>query len=500
MHAATLTVDPAARIAEVDPRLYGSFVEHMGRCVYEGIFEPDHPLADESGFRTDVADLVRELGVPVIRYPGGNFVSGYNWEDGIGPADERPRRLDLAWRSLETNQVGVDEFIPWCKSVGSDPMMAVNLGTRGVDAARSLVEYCNIGSGTEWSDLRRRNGAQDPYGVKLWCLGNEVDGPWQIGHKTAHEYAQLAAVTGRAMRRVDPSIELVVCGSSHARMPTFGTWERTVLEETYPLVDYVSMHSYYEQRGDDRASFLACSMDLDRYIEGVVATCDHVRAVGRHAKRINVALDEWNVWYLKRFAGDENLEIAETPRLIEDTYNVADAVVVGNLLISMLRHADRVRIGCLAQLVNVIAPIRSAAGGPVWRQTTFHPFALTSQHGRGSVLRAEVDSPVMDTKWFGDAPVLDAVATLDDSGSVAVFAVNRDQDQPITLSVNVRALPELARAQHTALYDEDPDATNTAEAPARVAPRRLEDLRVVDGQLRVLLPPVSWSMIRLLPV
>jgi alpha-N-arabinofuranosidase len=499
VRTATLTVDPAARIGEVDPRLYGSFVEHMGRCVYEGIFEPGHPEADGAGFRTDVAGLIRELGVPVIRYPGGNFVSGYNWEDGIGPASERPRRLDLAWRSLETNQVGVDEFVPWCRSVGSEPMMAVNLGTRGVDAARNLVEYCNVGSGTAWSDLRRRNGAQEPYGVKVWCLGNELDGPWQIGAKSAHEYAQLAAVTGRAMRRVDPSIELVACGSSHARMPTFGTWERTVLEETYSVVDYVSMHSYYEQRGDDRASFLACTMDLDRYIEGVVATCDHVRAVGHHTKRINVSLDEWNVWYLKRFVGEQNLEITEAPHLIEDTYNVADAVVVGSLLICMLRHADRVRIGCLAQLVNVIAPIRTEAGGPVWRQTTFHPFALTSRHGRGSVLRAEVDSPVMDTKWFGDAPVLDATATLDDSGTVTVFAVNRDQDQPVTVSVNVRALPDLVQAQHTALYDDDPDAVNTAEAPDRVVPRRLDDLKILDGQLHVVLPPVSWSMIRLLP-
>ena len=499
MHTATLTIDPVARIAEVDPRLYGSFVEHMGRCVYEGIFEPGHPEADDTGFRADVAGLVRELGVSVIRYPGGNFVSGYNWEDGIGPPGERPRRLDLAWRSLESNQVGVDEFVPWCRSVGSEPMMAVNLGTRGVDAARNLVEYCNVGSGTAWSDLRRQGGAQEPYGVKLWCLGNEMDGPWQIGHKTAQEYAQLAAVTGRAMRRVDPSIELVACGSSHARMPTFGTWERTVLEETYDLVDYVSMHSYYEQRGDDRASFLACTMDLDRYIEGVVATCDHVRAVGRHAKRINVSLDEWNVWYLKRFAGEANLEITEAPHLIEDTYNVADAVVVGNLLISMLRHADRVRIGCLAQLVNVIAPIRTEAGGPVWRQTTFHPFALTSRHGRGSVLRAEVDSPVMDTKWFGDAPVLDAAATLEDDGTVSVFAVNRDQHQPMTVSVNVRALPGLVTAQHTALYDSDPDAVNTAEAPDRVVPRRLDDLEITDGRLPVVLPPVSWSLIRLLP-
>jgi alpha-N-arabinofuranosidase len=496
---AALTVDPAARVADIDPRLYGSFVEHMGRCVYEGIYEPEHPEANEVGFRSDVASLVRELDVPVIRYPGGNFVSGYNWEDGIGPVEDRPTRLDLAWRSVESNRVGVDEFVPWCRDVGSDPMMAVNLGSRGVDAARSLVEYCNIPSGTAWSDLRRRNGAAQPHDIKLWCLGNEMDGPWQIGHKTAAQYGALAASAGIAMRRVDPSIELVVCGSSHARMPTFGVWERTVLEETYDIVDYISMHSYYEQRGDDRASFLACAIDLDRFIDGVVATCDHVGAVLRRAKRIHVSLDEWNVWYQKRFAGEENLAVRETPPLIEDTYNVADAVVVGNLLISMLRHADRVRIGCQAQLVNVIAPIRTVAGGPTWRQTTFFPFALTSRYGRGSVIRTELQSPMYDTSWFGDAPLVDAAATVDDdAGTVTLFAVNRDQHEPLTLAVNVRAFPSLVMGEVTTLSDDDSDAVNTAEQPDRVVPRRLPDTKVQDGALEVVLPPTSWTMIRLL--
>jgi alpha-L-arabinofuranosidase len=500
VHTATLTVDPASLVADIDPRLYGSFVEHMGRCVYDGIYEPKHPEANKAGFRSDVADLVRELDVPVIRYPGGNFVSGYNWEDGIGPIEDRPTRLDLAWRSLETNQVGVDEFVPWCRSVGSEPMMAVNLGTRGVDAARNLVEYCNVESGTEWSELRRRNGTSNPYDIKLWCLGNEMDGPWQIGHKTAEQYGLLAASTGRAMRRVDPSIELVVCGSSHVRMPTFGKWERTVLEETYDVVDYVSMHSYYEQRGDDRASFLACATDLDRFIDGVVATCDHVRAVLHHPKRIQVSLDEWNVWYQKRFVGEEKLAIGEAPRLIEDTYNVVDAIVVGNLLISMLRHAERVRIGCLAQLVNVIAPIRTEPGGPAWRQTTFHPFALTSRFGRGSVIRTEVQGPTFDTSWFGDVPALDAAATIDnESGAISMFVVNRGQDGPLALTVELRDQAEFTVAEHTALYDDDPDAVNSAEQPDRVTPQRLDDARIENGRLETVLPPSSWHLIRLLP-
>ena len=501
MHRATLTVDPTFRIADVDPRLYGSLVEHMGRGIYTGIYEPDHPSAGPDGFRGDVAELVRELGVTLFRYPGGNFVSGYNWEDGIGPADQRPTRLDLAWRSIEPNQVGVDEFVPWSSRVGGETMMAVNLGSRGLDAARNLVEYCNYPSGTAWSDLRRRNGAAEPYGVKVWCLGNEMDGPWQIGHKTAREYGRLAAATANAMRRVDPSIELVACGSSNSQMPTFAAWEATVLEEAYELVDYLALHHYFQPVDDDRDSFLAAAVAMDRFIDAAVATCDHARAVGRHNKRIDLCFDEWNVWYQKDFAGEDNLEVAQTaPRLIEDTYSVLDAVVVGNLLISLLRHADRVRIACLAQLVNVIAPIRTEPGGPAWRQTSFYPFALTSRHGRGTVLRVEPRSPVHETRSQGEVPLLDATAVLEEeSGTVALFAVNRDQREPMGLELDVRALPELTVGQHVTLSDQDPDAVNSATAPDRVAPRQQDRLKVADGQVEVVLPPLSWNMLRLLP-
>jgi alpha-N-arabinofuranosidase len=496
---ASLTIDPAFRVGAVDPRLFGSFVEHMGRCVYTGIYEPGHPSADADGFRTDVAALARELGVPLIRYPGGNFVSGYNWEDGIGPRENRPTRLDLAWRSLETNQVGVDEFQRWAAGVGAETMMAVNLGTRGLSEARNLIEYTNLAGGTYWSDLRRKNGATDPYGIKTWCLGNEMDGPWQIGHKTAYEYGRVATETAKAMRLVDPSIELVACGSSNSSMPTFGSWESTVLDEAYDEVDYISMHAYYEQRGDDRDSFLACTVDMDRFIDNVVSTADYVRAVKRKQKRINIAFDEWNVWYLKRFAGERNLQIEEAPRLIEDVYSVTDAVVVGNLMISLLRHADRVKIGCQAQLVNVIAPIRSEPGGPVWKQTTYHPFALTSRYGRGTVLRVEPSSPSYETKWFGEVPLLDAVAVLSDAGEVSLFAVNRSQTAPMALDVDLRAWPGYQVVEHVALADDDHDAVNTASEPDRVVPRVLDAPAVDGGRLTAQLPALSWNLIRLAP-
>jgi alpha-N-arabinofuranosidase len=496
MPEARITVDPAFGVGPVDPRLFGSFVEHLGRCVYSGIYEPDHPTADKHGFREDVAGLTRELGVPVIRYPGGNFVSGYRWEDGIGPAGERPVRLDLAWRSIEPNAVGTDEFCGWARRVGSEPMLAVNLGTRGPEAAARLVEYCNHPGGTYWSDLRVKNGAAQPHDVRVWCLGNEMDGDWQIGHKTADEYGRVAAETAKAMRMVDPGIELVACGSSNAQMPSFGDWEATVLGHCYDQVDYVSLHSYYTERDHDRASFLACATGMDNFIEDVIATADHVRAKGRHAKRINLSFDEWNVWHTMGYSPEGDWERA--PRLIEDTYDLTDAVVVGNLLISLLRHADRVRMACLAQLVNAIGAIRSEPGGPSWRQTIFHPFALTSRHGRGTVLRTPVAGPEYDTPAYGAVPTADAVAVLSDSGEeLTVFAVNRDQREPLPAVIDVRSLPALRIAHHTYLGDDEPSAANTQDAPDRVVPRTGTALPVDGGMVRVVLPPLSWNMIRI---
>lgn len=493
MKPARVTVDPRFRVGEVDPRLFGSFAEHFGRCIYTGIYEPDHPTADEHGFRSDTADLVRELGVPIIRYPGGNFVSSYNWEDGIGPRDQRPVRLDGNWRAIEDNQVGTDEFCSWSRRVGSEPMMAVNLGSRDMDAAAALVEYCNHPGGTYWSDLRRTNGFSDPHDVRVWCLGNELDGLHQVGHKTAYEYGRIAAESAKAMRMVDPTIELAACGSLHPRVSTAFSWESTVLEEAYEFIDYLSIHVYHSQRGDDRASFLACAMDMDRFIDDVVATIDFARARGRHKKRINIAFDEWNVWYHNR--SEEEGEWQKAPRQSENFYNVADAVVVGNLLMSLLRHADRVHIGCLAQLVNAIAPIHTEPGGPAWRLPTYHPFALTSRYARGTVLQTLVDSPRYESRWFGDTPTLDSVV-LESDGGLTVLAVNRDQTAPLPVEFDLRGWPDLVAASHVYVAEDDPEVTNTQEVQDRVVPHSSSGLKVEDGILRVELPALSWNLLR----
>ncbi|WP_404974431.1 alpha-N-arabinofuranosidase [[Kitasatospora] papulosa] len=500
---ARFTLDPAFTVGDVDPRLFGSFVEHLGRCVYDGILEPGHPSADEAGLRTDVLELVRELGVTAIRYPGGNFVSGYRWEDSVGPVDERPRRLDLAWRSTETNRFGLSEYIDFLRKVGpqAEPMLAVNLGTRGVQEAIQLQEYANHPSGTELSDRRVGHGDKDPFGIKLWCLGNEMDGPWQTGHKTAEEYGRLAAETARAMRQIDPSVQLVACGSSSRAMPTFAAWEATVLAETYDLVDYVSLHAYYEETDGDRGSFLASAVDMESFIESVVATCDHVGARLKSSKKINLSFDEWNVWYLSRFrkeAEENPLDWPEAPRLLEDNYSVTDAVVFGSLLIALLRHADRVTVACLAQLVNVIAPIMTEPGGPAWRQTTFFPFAQAARYGQGQVLDVRVDSPTYGTVKYGEADLLHATAVRDpETGAVTVFAVNRSQDSALPLEVALTGLDLDRVVEHQVVADADPEARNTLAEPERVLPHPAEGTELAGGTLKAVLEPLSWNMIRL---
>jgi alpha-N-arabinofuranosidase len=496
----SLTLDPAFRVGRVDRRLFGSFAEHMGRCIYTGIHEPGHAAADERGFRGDVLDLVRELGPTIVRYPGGNFVSGYRWEDGVGPLEERPRRLDLAWRAVESNQFGVDEFAAWCREADVEPMLAVNLGTRGVAEALDLLEYCNHPEGTRLSDLRRANGAKEPHDVRVWCLGNEMDGPWQVGHKNAADYGRVASETASAMRRMDPDLELVVCGSSNSHMPTFASWEATVLEECYDLVDYVSLHNYYDPLPRSRADFLASAVDLDRAIESIVATADHVGARLKSPRRLRLSVDEWNVW--RQSAWDEAAmgDWREVRGLIEDEYDVTDAAVVGSLLITLLNHADRVGIACQAQLVNVIAPIRTEPGGPAWRQTIFHPFAQAAAHARGEVLRVEPTGPTYPTTDLGDVPLLHATATLDEeTGAVTLLAVNRDTADPLDLTAHVRAFPGYRLAMASALTSADTSARNTSSAPDAVVPRPNQQARLDNGRLEISLPPVSWNVVRLEP-
>ena len=500
MEKARIVADPEFRIGTVDPRLYGSFIEHLGRAVYGGIYEPGHPSADDMGFRRDVLDLVREFGATIVRYPGGNFVSGYDWRDGVGPKEQRPRRLDLAWRTLETNEVGTDEFCEWARRAGVEVNLAVNLGTGGIDEARSLLEYCNHPGGSLYSDMRIANGYREPHKIKTWCLGNEMDGRWQLGHKTADEYGRLAAETAVAMKWVDPTIELVACGSSHRQMPTFGAWEATVLDHVYEYVDFLSLHQYYRKFDEDRGTFLAQTIQMDDFIHSVVAICDFIRAKKHLKKQLYLSFDEWNVWYQnpsdREIMREHPWQVA--PPLFERPYTHEDALVVGLMLITLLRHADRIKIACIAQLVNTIAPITTVTGGGAWRQTTFYPFLHASRFGKGTALNLQVHSPTYHNETFDAVPLLDAVAVLDEEREeMAVFAVNRSQEEPLPLEGDMRGIGGYSVVEHIVLEHPEPMASNTLERPDEVVPHTRGDASLSDGRLTATLPRLSWNVIRL---
>ena len=499
MKKASLILDKDFAIGQVDPRMYGSFIEHLGRAVYGGIYEPDHPTADKNGFREDVIAKVRELNIPIVRYPGGNFVSGFNWEDSIGPRAERPRRLDLAWGTTETNEVGLHEFVDWARKANTEVMYAVNLGTRDPDAARNVVEYANHQGGSYWSDLRAKNGAKEPFGIKLWCLGNEMDGPWQMCHKTAYEYGRVANEAAKMMKWVDPSIQVVACGSAAHDMPTYGSWEYEMLMECYENVDYVSLHRYYGNPTGDTPGFLARSMDLDDFIKEVVAICDAVGGRKHAKKKLNLSFDEWNVWYHSAEQDKEILKADKWGRalpLLEDVYNFEDALLAGAILITFLKNADRVKVACLAQLVNVIAPIMTRNGGGVWAQTIFYPMMHASRYGRGTALRPIVSSPVYDCRDYEGVPLVDAAATLGDDGSLTVFAINRSMDEDIEFDCDLRAFGELKPQDHIVLHHDDVKAVNTEANPDNVKPAQGTPVKIDEGKASVVLPALSWNVIR----
>lgn len=500
MQTSHVIADKDFVVAPLDRRIFGSFVEHLGRCVYGGIYEPGHATADENGFRGDVLELTRELGVSIIRYPGGNFVSGFDWEDSVGPKDERPVRLDLAWGSTETNQFGANEFIDWCRHADIEPMFAVNLGTRGPREAQQFLEYCNHPGGTHFSDLRKQHGWEKPHDVKFWCLGNEMDGPWQTGGKTALEYGRIATETAKVMRWTQEGLQLAVCGSSFRAMPTYGAWEYEVLDQCFEHVDYISLHQYFENYENEVDRFLTVIDDLESFIVEVAAIADAVAAKRRSTKRIMLSIDEWNVWYRAR-AGEQLRGVGwpEAPALLEEIYNFEDALVVGGALLVMMNHADRVKSACLAQLVNVIGPIMTETGGPAWRQTIFHPFAQAAKYGRGEVLRCKVDTGSFKAGNVDAAPNLVTSVVHDpETGHATVFALNRSADA-MTLDVDLRGLGDRRLGDTHELHHADIKAINSKDAPDNVSPVAHGDARVDGGTLSATLKPLSWNVFQTLP-
>ena len=497
---ARISVDSRRAIAPLDRNLFGSFLEHLGRAIYEGIYEPGSNLADANGFRKDVMDEVRQIGVPIIRYPGGNFVSGYHWLDGVGPKKDRPRILDKAWNSLETNQFGTNEFMAWCKNVGARPLMGLNLGTGTTEMAAALVEYCNIEKGTRWSDLRRSHGVEQPYKVEHWCLGNEMDGPWQIGHMTATEYGMKAQDAARQMHYVDPSLKLIACGSSGPQMPTYLEWDREVLEQCYDYVDGLSLHRYVgntkEETGGESSKYLAMNLSMEKQIAETLAVCDLVRGHKRSPKQLWLSFDEWNVWYRARTGDAVNGHEQAAPHLLEEMYNLEDALLVGGIVNSLLRNANRIKIACLAQLVNVIAPIFTNSKG-LFRQTIFYPYSWGLQFARGKVLDLLVDSPTYDVSDMGQVSYLDVAGTMNpDDGRISLFILNRDLNKPHVAEITWQDRTPGRVLNASVLTGDDLKAVNSFEAPQRVAPRQADKPTTNGGQTRLEVPARSYTVVQ----
>jgi alpha-N-arabinofuranosidase len=519
LHAMALAPDPARvivdssrRVADLDRHLFGSFIEHLGRAVYGGIYEPDSKFADSNGFRTDVMEEIRALRVPIIRYPGGNFVSGYHWLDGVGPKKDRRPVLDRAWNTMEPNQFGINEYVTWCRAVGTEPLIGTNFGTASVESTVNLLEYCNIEKGTKWSDMRREHGYEKPHNIKYWCLGNEMDGPWQIGHMPAGEYGIKARDAARQMRGLDPEVKLIACGSSHPFMPTYLEWDQQVLEECYEEVDAISLHRYFgndEETGSDSRKYLALNLDMDRQIEEIISVCDLVRGRRRSPKTLWLSFDEWNVWYRARGPKADNGHRQVAPHLLEEIYDLEDALLVGGLINTLLRRANRVHVACLAQLVNVIAPIMTNEDG-LFRQTIYYPYAWALEYARGSVLDlwAETQAyelahgPGMETRdgayrasRIGRVPYIDVAGTMDDQSETAtLFFLNRDLDGARDVEVVWHDIAPRRVVECQVLTGSDLKAVNSFEAPKRVVPQPLEAPKV-SSRMMLKLPPRSHTLL-----
>lgn len=480
--------------------MYGSFLEHMGRVIYTGVYEPEHETADEEGFRQDVLEKVRQMGVTCVRYPGGNFVSAYKWEDGIGAKTDRPQRLDLAWRSVESNAFGTDEMIRWCQKADVKPIFTVNLGTRGITEAVQYLEYCNFDKGTYYSDLRRRCGREEPYGIKLWCLGNEMDGEWQIGHKSASEYGRLAAETGKAMKALDPDIELIACGSSLSTMATCPEWDLTVLEHTYDVIDYLALHQYYGGQEKGTGAFLAQSMDMEDHICTIRSAAQVVKKKKRSRKHMKFSIDEWGVWAASGETVDEEVKRniwEKAPAISEQIYTLEDALLFASMQMAMLRHADVVKIACQSLLTNVSACIMTKPGGEVWLQTIFYPFYYLSNYARGIVLSPAVEGAVYSCEEFSEVPYVDVLVVYNGKEEeIAVFLVNRDEENCQDVEIILEGFDAREIKEAVVLTAVDKKLTNERDHQA-VTPKKTMQVSLTKTGCEASLEKLSFCVIRI---
>jgi alpha-L-arabinofuranosidase len=491
---ARITVDLERQIGRVDRRIFSGFIEHLGRCIYGGIFDEGSPLADDQGFRTDVLDALRPLQMPLLRWPGGNFVSGYHWLDGVGPRDERPRKSELAWLSEESNRFGTDEFIEYCRVLGTEPFICINMGTGTIDEAQAWVEYCNGTGNTHWANLRRKHGYEEPFNVRYWGLGNELYGGWQLGALEAEDYVRRAREYAKVMKLTDPSIELIGCGKDG-----WSVWDRTVIDGLAALVDYHSIHIY--TGSDDYYSNVFAPHQAERAIRVCAAYIESTRYLQTIEHPVGICYDEWNVWYRTR-----------TPEGrkggIEEQYDLSDALAIATYLNIFVRNCRDVPIANLAQMVNVIAPVFTRPAG-LFLQTIYHPLKLYAEHLQPLALDPTVIcdthtlEPAAETStWthrvadLGPFKLLDVSATRDEAGkAVTLGIVNRHQDDAVTVAIDVRGA-EIAGATVYEVNGDDPTVPNSFDRPDAVTVQQRQ-MPASDGALHLTLPAHSVTVVRL---
>lgn len=493
---AKLRLDKDFIISEVDDKCFGSFVEPLGRCIYHGLYEPGHPLADETGFRTDVLEKTRDLNLKINRFPGGNYVSTYRWEDSIGPKDKRPFRADPAWFSIEPNQFGINEFVDWSERNHSEIMMTLNLATRGVLEAMDCVEYCNFPKGTYWSDLRISHGYRKPHGIKYWCLTNEIDGRWQIGQKPAREYGLLARETAKAIRLLDPQIRTVICGSSSPTLATFPAFDAEALEIAYEYTDYISIHNYLSDTEHDMRNFLAKPLITEKFLKEAGSVLDYVQAKVRSPKKVYLSFDEFNTWH--GVFGKERYEVERwqyAPKLLEDQFNMGDALTLGGMLLSVLRNSDKVKIACMSEMVNCISHIRTENMGGCWVLPPYYTYKTFSEYGRGkSLVPLILETPKYDTIDFTDVPVLDAAATVQ-KDRLCVFAINRSMEDSLILEIEAGGFSDYEVDKHVVLTARSAFETNTKDDPDHVIPQCQNGDTKEGETILTRLCPLSWNVI-----
>ncbi len=530
MKKAKLTLHPSYRIGSISRRLFGAFLEPIGSMVNGSMFNPKHPTADEQGFRQDFIDGLKAAQLPCVRLPGGNFVSGWNWKDSIGPMAQRKTRLDPAWFQFIPNDVGHDEYLQWAEKCGAEAMYTINLGTGTLQDAMDVVEYTNFEGGSDWSEMRRRNGHDKPYGVKIWYLGNEMDGPWQIGsyQKDPRGYGVLAHEVSKAMKWIDPTIETIACASSSPFLNHYPDWDLQAIRECYEVVDYISLHHYHSAPPGNIPALMAGSQAFEKYINTEIALCDYLKTSLRSEKTMMLSLDEYACSY--RPANGAHLGLGgrqpamgflgldperkyvrhdpddwSTRRSFPKAGEMPRTLATASVALTMLRHADRIAIGCATSGLSLLC---ATDREHVWKSAAYYPYTQLINYAKGVSLAPVMECETFDVEGYaiddmnqyGDftgVPYVQAAAALDEeAGSLSVFVVNTDWEESHAFTLDAAAFEGWKFVGHTALYSEDPEAYNDYEHPDTIVPVVVGDTACTAGQVSAELKPLSWNLFR----